>query len=306
MAGAERLPSRRARLPAAPPRVVVPRRAPAVAVRILRRLGDRDQGACRARGRGDGRLVRGPLPAAAPGCRDRRRGRRSGAPRGLRDRAALRRGRLVRVREPLRGSVARHPRHLLPRRAAAAARAASTRRPDRAPGGRARAGPEPALEHGRADLCEDALRRDGDPRLAGEHGVRRRAVRRPDRLRGSGRSGGGRRRARTARTSRARRGRPRCRSTARRRGDSGGRCGQRDERARSPPLHPEAHLQLPRPARGAMGRRRYDEAHLSRQPAGRPRAGTSGRAPTRSRVEARLRRGRRARLQARGIVCGSR
>ena len=81
-----------------------------------------------------------------------------GPARSARRRPPLRARRHLGLREPLRVAVARRPRPLLPRLPPAAARAVPARRPARAARGAAGARAEPALEHGHADLREDALR----------------------------------------------------------------------------------------------------------------------------------------------------
>ena len=87
-------------------------------LRAAGRGGDRDEGARRPRRRRDGHLVRRPLPLAAHGSGDRRPGRRRRSRRDARRRAPLRAGRILRVREPLRLSLARRTRSHLSRLAA--------------------------------------------------------------------------------------------------------------------------------------------------------------------------------------------
>ena len=193
----ERLPPGLARDPAAPLRLVVPRRTAAAAVRALRGRGARDEGARRADDRRDGDLVRDPLPGTANGSGDRGRGRVGRAPRDTRRRPALRPRRRLGIREPLRRAVARRPRPLVPRRAVPSPRPAPARGAARAAACPARARAEPALEHDHPDIREDALRSDGDPRPAGGDGLRRRPDRRPSRVRRRARGARRRDRART-------------------------------------------------------------------------------------------------------------
>ena len=127
VADPERLPSGRARVPAPPLRVVASRREAPVGLRAAGRGGDRDEGARRPRRRGDGRLVRRPLPLAAHRSDDRSSWRRRGSRRDARRRTPLRAGRIVRVREPLRLSLARRARSDVPRLAALPARVPAAR-----------------------------------------------------------------------------------------------------------------------------------------------------------------------------------
>ena len=139
MADHERLPSGRARLSAPPLRVVASRRATPLGLRAPGRGGDRNEGARRPRRRGDGRLVRRPLPLAAHRSDHRCPGRRGGARRDVRRHTPLRAGRILRVREPLRLSHARRPRSDVPRLAPLPTRIPAADRAARAARRRARA-----------------------------------------------------------------------------------------------------------------------------------------------------------------------
>ena len=180
VADRERLPPGRARVPAAPLRVLVPRRGPAVGVRALRRGRDRDEGARRARGRGDGRLVRGPPPRRP----DRARRSRLAAGvaalrRSARRRPALRARRRLGFESRYDVAVARRARPLAtsPR---SCCRSRCSR--SRAPLALLAALPELALNLLSTTVTQtsvqDALRGGGDPGAPRRDRLRRRAARR--------------------------------------------------------------------------------------------------------------------------------